>query len=159
MAPRTLCGQPQNTSPQGTAAAQEDLKASELLFSLGSVTGQPSPGTETSAWSVDYETAHSGLGYDRFINVVAFNGRFNPQQAVSQLAQLDNNDYPFRAVPPGPHGGLMECAPSYGAEQCVFATSTTLGNFTFQDTLHELTGANSAVNAIRIRDALEVPAS
>jgi hypothetical protein len=157
--PRTLCGLPVDNSPVSTEAEQQSLTATELVFSP--VGGQANPGTETSAFSVGYQIP-SSANFDRFINVVAFNGTFNMQAAVSALAQLDTNpDIPgnvFKSVPPGPHGGLMECAPSYSAEECVFGTSTTLGQFEIDDTLHELTGASTATNAVRIRDALEVPA-
>jgi hypothetical protein len=44
------------------------------------------------------------------------------------------------------------------SEECVFATTTTLGNFMFADSLKQLTGANTDANATRIRDAVEVRA-
>lgn len=156
--PTTLCGLPVDKSPASLAASQQSLTATELVFDP--VGGQPNPGSETSAFSVGYQIP-SSANFERFINVVAFSGTFNQPAAVSELAQLDTNpDIPgnvFKSVPPGPHGGLMECAPSFTAEECVFGTSTTLGQFTIEDTLKELTGAATPANAVRIRDALEVP--
>lgn len=156
--PTTLCGLPVDESPASLAASQQSLTATELVFDP--VGGQPNPGSETSAFSVGYQIP-SSANFSRFINVVAFSGTFNEPAAVSELAQLDTNPVipgnVFKSVPPGPHGGLMECAPSYSTEECVFGTSTTLGQFTIEDTLKELTGAATPVNAVRIRDALEVP--
>lgn len=108
-----------------------------------------------SGFAVDYQIP-SSYNFERFVNVVAFNGTFNTQVAVSELAQLDSGG--FHSVPSGPHGSLMDCAPSYNNQICIFGTSTTLGQFTIADTLNELTGAHTPVNAVRIRDALEVPA-
>jgi hypothetical protein len=158
--PKTLCHLPPDTRATDIAAAQEELNSTELVFDP---VGEPSPGNYTSAFGVGYEIPSAEADdWNRFINVVGFTGTFNPQVAVSELAQLDENpDIPgnvFKTVPPGPHGGLMECAPVYSSEECVFGTSTTLGQFTIDDTLNELTGANMPANAIRIRDALEVPA-
>jgi hypothetical protein len=154
--PTTLCGLPADNSPQSASADQEALSGTELVFDP---VDQANPGHETSAFSVSYQIP-SGANFERFVNVVAFNGTFNTQAAVSELAQLDTNpDIPgnvFKSVPPGPHGGLMECSPVVNNEECVFGTPTTLGQFTIADTLNELTGANTPANAIRIRDALEV---
>ena len=106
-----------------------------------------------------YETP-SHLGVYRFIIYQGFTGTFNQAAAVSALAnQNENPDIPgnvFHSVPAGPHGGVMECAPSYSAEDCVFATPTTLGYFEIDDTSNELTGTHTDANAIRIRDAVEV---
>jgi hypothetical protein len=150
--PKALCGLPADNSPEGTEASQEALSSTKLVFSP--VSGQANPGTERSGFAVGYQIP-SSYNFERFINVVAFNGRFRPHVAVSELAQLDTGS--FHTVPSGPHGGLMECAPSYNNQVCIFGTSATLGQFTIADTLNELTGANTPVNAIRIRDALEGP--
>jgi hypothetical protein len=150
---KTLCGLPVDTSPAATEATQESLTSTKLVFSP--VDGQANPGTETSGFAVNYQIP-SSYDFERFINVVAFNGTFNQQAAMSELAQLDGGS--FHSVPPGPHGGLMQCKPSYNNEECIFGTSTTLGDFTIADTRNELIGANTPVNAIRIRDALEVSA-
>jgi hypothetical protein len=158
--PKTLCDLPLDTLPQDVAAAQESVNSTELVFDP--IGGQANPGTYTTAFGVEYQIP-SSANFERFINVVGFTGTFNTQAAVSELEQLDENpDIPgnvFKSVPPGPHGGLMGCEPVYSAEECVFGTSTTLGQFTFEDSLNELAGAHSAANAIKIRDALEVPAS
>ncbi|HEY2550349.1 MAG TPA: hypothetical protein VGI64_07205 [Streptosporangiaceae bacterium] len=117
------------------------------------MSGQANPGIEISGFAAGYQTP-SSYNFLRFVDVVAFSGRFKPRVAVRELAQLDSGS--FHTVPPGPHGGLMECKPVYNNQECIFGTSTTLGQFTIADTLKELTGANTPVNAIRIRDALEV---
>jgi hypothetical protein len=157
--PTTLCGMPQDTTPGGLQADQELLSATQLIFNP--LAGQPSMGNETSGFAVSYEVPEH-LGFTRYVNFVGFDGTFNPQVAVSSLAQQDENpDIPgnvFHPVPAGPHGGAMECAPSYSAEECIFATSTTLGDMMIDDTLGQLTGSHTGTNAIRIRDALEVPA-
>lgn len=157
--PTTLCGLPVDSSAQSTEGDQEALTSTELVFDP--VSGQANPGHETSAISVSYQIP-SSASFERFVNVVAFTGTFNEQAAVSELAQLDTNPdisgNVFKSVPPGPHGGLMECSPVVSNEECVWGTATTLGQFTLADTLNQLTGANTAANAIRIRDAIEVPA-
>ena len=56
-----------------------------------------------------------------------------------------------------PHGGAMGCANEEGTETCVWATHTTLCSVQIIDTTGELLGSNIAVNAVRIRDALEAP--
>jgi hypothetical protein len=156
--PTTLCGLPADNSPQSTEGDQESLTSTELVFDP--VSGQANPGHETSAISVSYQIPN-GANFERFVNVVAFTGTFNVQAAVSELAQLDTNPdisgNVFKSVPPGPHGGLMECSPVVTNEECVWGTATTLGQFTLADTLNQLTGANTPANAIRIRDAIEVP--
>lgn len=153
--PKTLCHLPVDNSPQGTEASQEDLNSTKLVFHP--VSGQANPGTETSDFGVSYQIP-SSANLERFVNVVGFNGTFNTHVAVRELVHLDSGLTNFRSVPPGPHGGLMECGPSYNNEVCIFGTKTTLGQFTIADTRKELTGANTAANAIRIRDALEVRA-
>lgn len=151
--PKTLCRLPVDNSPQGLQASQGELNSTELVFRP--VSGQANPGTETSGFAVSYQIP-SSASFERFVSVVGFNGRFSPQVAVRELAHLDSGFTNFRSVPPGPHGGLMECGPSYNNEICIFGTQTTLGQVTIADTRNELTGANSAANAIRIRNALEV---
>jgi hypothetical protein len=158
--PRTLCELPQLTSASAQAAAQELLSSTELIFNSGGV--YPDFGSETSDFAVSYETPLH-ISALRYVNVVGFNGTFNPAVALSVLSQIDASPYirgdVFHSVPAGPHGGAMKCAPVYQfSENCIFATSTTLGDFTFEDSLKELNGANTDANAIRIRDALEVRA-
>jgi hypothetical protein len=148
---------PVDTNPEDVAAAQENLTSTELVFDP---VDQASPGSYTSAFGTSYQIPRTP-NVGRYVDVVGFTGTFSPQVAVSELAQLNDTFVTgaFKSVPPGPHGGLMECASEYGNEECIFGTSTTLGQFLISDTLNELTGANTAANAIRIRDALEVPAS
>jgi hypothetical protein len=158
--PQTLCELHQDNSPTAQSAAQELLSSTMEVFNPGSA--YPNFGSETSDFAVSYETPlHiSGL---RYVNIEGFNGTFNPTTAVSVLAQInqnpDLNGDLFHSVPAGPHGGGMECVQLSGfTSQCVFATTTTLGEFQFEDSLKQLTGANTDANAIRIRDAIEVPA-
>jgi hypothetical protein len=156
--PRTLCGLPQNNSAQQQETGQGLLGLTEENL-FGPLAVLPDVGNETSAFATSYNTPDR-LGVYRYVNVLAFNGTFNPTTAVHALATADeNSDIPgnvFHSVPAGPHGGVMECAPSYTAEECVWATSTTLGDITIDDTSNELTGDHTDTNAIRIRDALEV---
>jgi hypothetical protein len=158
--PQTLCELHQDNTPTAQAAAQELLNATLEAFNPGSA--YPNFGSETSDFAVSYETPLH-ISAQRYVDVEGFNGTFNPATAISVLTQINENPDlkgdVFHSVPAGPHGGGMDCVPlSVFTEQCVFATTTTLGEFQFEDSLKQLTGANADANAIRIRDALEVQA-
>lgn len=94
-----------------------------------------------------------------------FNGKFT--NFSSALNSLETNDqsgdnFQFYNVPPGPHGGVMQCGQYsdtkdqlYGA-YCVWATPTTLGNIEIDYNNGLNNGINLDATAISIRDALEV---
>lgn len=153
--PRTLCGQPLNTTPAGRAVDEESLQAAELTFDPLAETANP--GNYTSGFAAGYELP-AGLGVSRFINVVALDGHFNTLAAVRAMAS--NSAAPgqvFRTMPPGPHGGVLECA-SYGpyTADCVFGTATTIAYITIDDTSRQLAGARTGATAVDIRNAVEV---
>jgi hypothetical protein len=63
----------------------------------------------------------------------------------------------FHAMPPGPHGGILQCAISgtFTAD-CVFGTATTIAYIPIEDTSKELVGAHAGATAVEIRNAVEV---
>jgi hypothetical protein len=155
--PHTLCGEALDTSEQGQELRQEDLKIAELMFNP--LVETTNIGSYTSAFSASYN-APAGMGVTRLVNLNAFNGHFNAQAIVQAMASLSSTTTEvFHAVPPGPHGGAMECARAgqFTAE-CAFGTATTAVDIEFMDTSGELVGAHAAATAIEIRDALEVGA-
>jgi hypothetical protein len=158
--PQTMCELHQDNTPTAQEAAQALLNSTLEVFNPGSA--YPDFGSETSDFAVSYETPLH-ISALRYVDVEGFNGTFTPATALSVLTQINENPDlkgdVFHSVPAGPHGGGMDCVQlSVFTEQCVFATTTTLGEFQFEDSLKQLTGANADANAIRIRDALEVRA-
>jgi len=149
MTPRKLCGLPQETSAQARESGQALVSADEGLMTVTNV------GQETSSVSGAWHTPNGVPNIYRSVTFVGFEGTFEPAAVVSVL--LAGQGTP-RSVPPGPHGGVMTCATQYRSQTCVWATPTTVGEMQVIDTTGELVGANTGVNAIRIRDALELPA-
>jgi hypothetical protein len=155
LSPSTLCGLPQNTSPQELSASQGMVSA--LESDLDNFNGQ-NFGRETSDVSVGYQIQH-GLGIYRSVSFTGLEGTFRPRAAASAVESgLDfGQRYTFTSVPPGPHGGVMACGGEYpDSEDCVWATRTTLCVIMILDTTRELVGSSIAANAVRIRDVLEV---
>jgi hypothetical protein len=153
--PRALCGQPLDTTAEGKAVDQESLQTAELTFSP--LVETTDIGSYTSGFAAGYELP-AGLGVSRFINIVALNGHFNTVAAVS--AMVSESTAPgevFHTMPPGPHGGVLQCAISgpYTAD-CVFGTATTVAYITIEDTSKELIGAHAGAAAVDIRNAVEV---
>jgi len=153
--PRTLCGQPLDTTAQGRAVDQESLQAAELTFNpLAETTNL---GNYTSGFAAGYELP-AGLTMSRFVNIVAFNGHFNAVATVN--AMVSESAAPgevFHPMPPGPHGGILQCAISGpDTADCVFGTATTIAYITIEDTSKELVGAQAGATAIDIRNAVEV---
>jgi hypothetical protein len=156
LSPSTLCGLPQNNSPQELSASQG--MASALESDLDNFNGQ-NFGQETSDVSVGYQIQH-GFGIYRSVTFTGLEGTFRPRAAASAVESgLDfGQHYTFTSVPPGPHGGVMACGGEYpDSEDCVWATRTTLCVIMIIDTTRELVGSSIAANAVRIRDVLEVP--
>jgi hypothetical protein len=150
-APRTLCGVPMDLTASDKLSNKAALKADELMFTLGL---DPGVGQAKSGFAVGYETPNN-LGIYRNYTLAAFNGNFpDPARTMADQAKGDIVTN-FHRVPPGPHGGVMECGTDNGDVECVFATSTTLGDFVFGDTSGELTGARGDAVAVEIRDAVE----
>jgi hypothetical protein len=151
-APRTLCGEPMDLTASDKQSNQALLKVSALLFAPGLY---PGAGQAKSGFAVGYESPN-GLGIYRNFTVLAFNGNFpNPVLTMTDQAG-DDSLTTFHRVPPGPHGGVMECGKDEGEVDCVFATSTTLADFSFGDTSGQLTGARRDAVALEIRDAVEI---
>jgi hypothetical protein len=153
--PRTLCGQPLDTTAQRRAVDQESLQVAELTFNP--LVETTNLGNYTSGFAAGYELP-AGLGVSRFVNIVAFNGHFNAVAMVNAMvSQSAAPGEVFRTMPAGPHGGILQCAISgpYSAD-CVFGTATTIAYVTIEDTKKELVGAQAGATAIDIRNAVEV---
>jgi hypothetical protein len=156
VSPATLCGLPQNNSPAEVSASQEMVSAVES--DLQNFNG-PDFGQETSAVSQGYQIAHNDVDVYRSVSFTGLEGTFDAQAAVSAVEASFASDYTFTSVPPGPHGGVMACAPvAFDSADCVWATPTTLCFIIIIDTTRQLVGPGAAANAVRIRDVLEVPA-
>jgi hypothetical protein len=157
VSPSTLCGLPQNNSPQELSAGQAMVSAVE-----GDLTNFNGPnfGQETSDVAVGYQIQHNTADIYRSVSFTGMEGTFRPRAAASAVeSSLDfGQHYTFRSVPPGPHGGVMACGGEFpDSEDCVWATRTTLCVIMIIDTTQELVGSSIAANAVRIRDVLEVP--
>jgi hypothetical protein len=146
--PRALCGLPQQNSAQAQQTGQALASEDNTLIGLNNA------GSVTSTITMDYQSPQGIPNFYRSVTFVGFEGRFQPAAAASAIQE---SGYTYHSMPPGPHGGAMACADIYGSEDCVWATSTTACEFQIMDTTRELLGANFAANAVRIRDALEVP--
>jgi hypothetical protein len=145
--PPTLCGLPEQTSAQYLQTARGLASIIKVLLSISNV------GPVTSTITATYQSPQTP-NFNRSLAFVGFEGTFRPAAAVSVV---EGTAYTFTSVSPGPHGGAMGCANEEGTENCVWATSTTLCEIQILDSTGELLGANVGVNAVRIRDALEVP--
>jgi hypothetical protein len=153
--PRTLCGDPIDTSAEGQEISQENLKLTEIDFSP--LVETSNIGSYTSGFSTSY-ILPDGLGMSRSVDVTALNGHFNTQAAVKTVEEyIAEPGEVFHTMPPGPHGGILQCAQPYTySADCVFGTDTTIVDITVLDSSEELIGANSGATAVEIRDALEV---
>jgi hypothetical protein len=147
VAPRTLCGLPPDNSAQYDQGGQALASEYKILLSMDG------GGSAKSTVTLEYQSPPIP-NFGRSINLVGFEGKFQPAAAVSVI---EEGGYSYSNLPPGPHGGALACANVEGTENCVWATSTTLCSINIIDTTGELLGANIGVNAVRIRDALEAP--
>jgi len=147
VAPRTVCGLPLDNSADYKQTDQTLAGDFKLLLTMDG------GGSPTSTVTLEYQSPQTPNFY-RSINLVGFEGRFQPAAAVSVIEQ---QGYTYKNLPPGPHGGALACANVEGSENCVWATSTTLCSVGIIDLSRELLGASIAANAVRIRDAVEVP--
>jgi hypothetical protein len=153
--PRTLCGQVMDTSAQGLEIDQEALKTTELIFSP--LVETTNIGTYTSGYSASYELP-PGLGVTRFVNIEALNGHFNAAASVQMMTTFPiTPSEVFHTLPPGPHGGSLQCAVegSFSSE-CIFGTATTITEIEIEDTSEELVGVHAGATAVEIRNAVEV---
>jgi hypothetical protein len=148
VAPSTLCHLPLENSAQYQQSGQSLAQLTKISLNLANA------GPVTSTIAVTYGNSEATSQY-RSVYAVGFVGRFRPAAA---LGAVEEPGYSYATVPPGPHGGTLACADVEGSENCVWATPTTVCAITILDLSGELTGANSAANAVRIRDVLEVPA-
>jgi hypothetical protein len=148
VAPATLCGLPLDNSGQSQQLGQTVAGEDKGIIDLADA------GSVTSSTTAEYQSPETPRFY-RSVNVVGLTGTFRPAAAVSAV---EGTAYTFKKVPPGPHGGAMGCGNEEGTWTCVWATHTTLCTIQIIDTTGELLGASIAVNAVRIRDALEAPA-
>jgi hypothetical protein len=139
--PPTVCGLPKYNTAEMQQANQEALGSLEELLSAAGLVGA-SPGQYKSSFTQAF---------------IGLKGTFHTGPALAALESTGSQlESPFRSVPAGPHGGAMGCAVvTTGTWQCVWATTTTLGQFTLSDTSGELAGSHLAANAVRIRDVLE----
>lgn len=142
-----LCQLPADNSAQYQQTGQ--ALAQLIKISLNMDDAGPVTSTMTAAYQ------GSQAAHDRSVTVVGFDGRFQPAAA---LGAVEETGYTYTKVPPGPHGGTLACANVEGSESCVWATPTTVCEISIIDPTGELTGADIAANAVRIRDVLEVPA-
>jgi hypothetical protein len=120
----------------------------KILFSMNNV------GPVKATVTLTYQSPRTPNFY-RSVAFVGFEGTFRPATALSSLEQPG---YTYTREPPGPHGGMLACGKTSGPWDCVWATPTTVCDIEVLDTTGELIGTNIAVNAVRIRDALEAPA-
>jgi hypothetical protein len=147
ISPRTVCGLPLDNSSDYQQSGQVLAGEYKLLLNMDG------GGTPKSTVTLEYQSPRIPNFY-RSISVVGFEGRFRPAVAVRVI---EEEGYSYSNLPPGPHGGALACANVEGAENCVWATSTTLCSLSIIDLSHELLGASIAANAVRIRDAVESP--
>jgi hypothetical protein len=147
--PATICGIPLDSALG--QVAQGELSLDQVLFSPGY--GATNIGKETSG--VAFQAAAYG-SLQLSVEVVGFNGVFNPSVAVSAFVSLDQGT--FHSMPAGPHGGELECAPSStaGNPVCIFGTSTTLGEITFVSLGQNPGSRNLGSEATAVREAVEV---
>jgi len=148
ISPRTLCGLPLFDSAQYVQSGQSLASMDKMLFSLNDV------GPVTATVTLTYQSPKTPNFY-RSVAFVGFQGTFRPAAAINAM---ELPSYTYTNEPPGPHGGMLACGRTQGAWDCVWATPSTVCEIEILDTTGELTGANIAVNAVRIRDALEAPA-
>jgi hypothetical protein len=149
--PPTLCQLQLQTSHQFKQSGQQLVDATKALLLIDDA------GTVTSALGVTYQgssDAAQRASSGRSVSVVGFDGRFRPAAA---LIAVEEAQFTYTNLPPGPHGGMLACANTEGSEDCIWATHTTLCDITIIDPTGELIGGNSGANAVRIRDVLEVP--
>jgi hypothetical protein len=157
--PRTLCGLARNNTAQMLTSNQAMEAALLSALSTSGLGSQASPGHPTSSVAQAYQLGANQSGIYRSVAFVGLKGSFSPGAAIATLGSALESGAPLRDVPAGPHGGAMRCAlASSRAWQCVWATTTTVGEFQIIDTTGELTGRHLAANAVRIRDAIEVRA-
>jgi hypothetical protein len=147
ISPRTLCGLPLFDSAQYVQSGQSLAAMDKMLFSMNNV------GPVTTTVTLTYQSPKTPNFY-RSVAFVGFEGTFRP---ASALSAIEVSGYTYTSEPPGPHGGRMACAKTSGAWDCAWATPTTVCDIEILDTTGDLIGANIAVNAVRIRDALEAP--
>jgi hypothetical protein len=154
-APQTVCGLPKNNSAQMLQADQEAVASLEELLSAAGLVG-PSPGQYKSSVVQAYQSPAHVLPY-RSVAFTGLEGKFHTGPALAALESVGSQyQSPFHSVPAGPHGGEMGCAVvTTGTWECVWATTTTLGDIQLIDTSGELAGSHLAANAVRIRDVLE----
>jgi hypothetical protein len=148
ISPRTLCGLPLFDSAQYVQSGQSLASMDKMLFSMNNI------GPVTATVTLTYQSPKTPNFY-RSVAFVGFEGTFRPAAALSAMEQPG---YTYASEPPGPHGGMLACAKTSGPWDCVWATPTTVCDIEILDTTGDLIGANIAVNAVRIRDALEAPA-
>jgi hypothetical protein len=148
ISPQVLCGLPLFDSAQYVQSGQSLASIDKMLFSMNNV------GSVTATVTLTYQSPKTPNFY-RSVAFVGFEGTFKPAAALSALEQ---QGYTYTSEPPGPHGGMLACGQTSGPWDCVWATRTTVCDIEILDTTGELIGANVAVNAVRIRDALEAPA-
>jgi hypothetical protein len=155
--PRTLCGLGKNNTSQMRKSNQAMADALQTALSTNGLGGLPDAGHFTSSHAQAYQLGANQSGIYRSVAFVGLKGSFSPAAAVATLGSALQASAPLGVVPAGPHGGAMRCAPASGdAWQCVWATTSTVGEFQIIDTTGELTGRHMAANAVRIRDAIEV---
>ena len=152
-----FCG----TKTDGNTDAQVNVNSAELWFKSPGGFGSyaPGPGGHIAFDADQLTTPWLGL------HVYGFNGKFTDlNAAMGALEQVAYTGQTYYTVPPGPHGGKMQCSKYMDnhiklyEENCVFATPTTLGSITFGYDITGFTpGISPDASAIAIRDTLEVP--
>jgi hypothetical protein len=152
--PSTVCGIPISQDADFNQIAQTELQGAELAFSDPGGFGSYTNGLAFQAMYPNFNSPGPYLS----IQVFGFNGTFTNVTAAVKAIESDDFET-FYTVPAGPHGGVMQCAEDTTDEtqECVFGTSTTLGDiqFAFQN-LSIPAGVSADASAISVRDAIEV---
>jgi hypothetical protein len=153
--PAAVCGIPISQNADFNQIAQTELQGAELAFSDPGGFGNYTNGLAFQAMYPNFNSPGPYLS----IQVFGFNGTFTNVSAAVKAIESDDFET-FYTVPAGPHGGVMQCAEDTTDEtqECVFGTSTTLGDiqFAFQN-LSIPAGISADASAISVRDAIEAP--
>ncbi len=152
--PSTVCGIPISQDAAFTQIAQTELQGAELAFTIPGGFGHYTNGVAFQAMYPDINSPGPYLS----VQVFGFNGTFTNVTAAVKALESDDGET-FYTVPAGPHGGVMQCAQDSDdqIQECVFGTSTTLGDiqFAFQN-LSIPAGISADASAISVRNAVEL---
>ena len=120
--------------------------------------GQPGQ-SMVSIYDLGTVSSIHAAGYKGIV-FIGYNGTFNPAAVIKlEQAKLVSS----RSVTPGPHGGEMVCGYSTvsgsEASECVWVTSTTLGEVQFAKGATPVKYPGAAALALMVRNDVEVHGS